>query len=192
MEFRSPVTRRLLLAPAGLGDLAAMAPLHADERVWAHLPAGRHTDVEQTRRYLAACEQQWQRDELGYWVARLREQLGGLPEGSVAGIGGCAIPSGATWWNLYYRFVPEVQGQGLASEVCSIAIAAAQRVRPDYPVVASLLEHNRASKATAQRAGLTQVWSGPDIGDSDQEAVRLIYADRPLDDARLSALTHLT
>ncbi len=186
--LRAVATARLLLTPAGLGDLAAMAALHADERVWRHLPGGRHTDVEQTRACLVDREGQWQRDGLGYWVTRLRQPVRELDAGEIAGVGGCAVPSGATWWNLYYRLTPKVHGHGLATELCAIAIDAAQRVDADPPVVAFLLEHNSASKATAERAGLTLVWRGPDAANPDSTAVRLIYADRPLGDERLKAL----
>lgn len=191
-RLRCVVTARLLLSPAGLGDLEEMAALHADERVWQHLPSGRHTDVEQTHAYLRERERQWHRDRLSYWVARLREPVGGLDAGQTVGIGGCAIPAGATWWNLYYRLKPEVHGRGLASELCATAIDAAHETDSDRPVVAFLLEHNRASKATAERAGLTLAWRGPDAGNPDPNAVRLVYADRALDDSRLDALSHLT
>ena len=186
------VTSRLVLVPAGLDHLDEMAALHADERVWRHLPSGRHTDREQTREYLLERERQWQRDGLGYWVARLRQRVGDLAAGQTAGIGGCAIPAGSTWWNLYYRLKPEVHGHRLAAELCAMAIKAARRVDSTQPVIAFLLEHNRASKATAERAGLTLAWRGPDAGNPDPQAVRLIYADRALDDTRLQALKRIT
>ena len=56
LDLRTAVTDRLLLTPVGLGDLDAMAALHADERLRRHLPSGRHTDVEQTRAYLVVRE----------------------------------------------------------------------------------------------------------------------------------------
>jgi RimJ/RimL family protein N-acetyltransferase len=185
-------TQRLRLTAATLGDLEAMATLHADERVWRHFPTGRHRDVEQTRAFLVERERQWRHDGLGYWVARLREPVGELAAGTVVGIGGCAIPSNVTWWNLYYRLAPDAHGHGLGSELCAAAIRAARRTRPDLPVVAFLLEHNHASKATAERAGLDQVWRGPDTGNPNPGAVRLIYADRSLDEERLAALTRAT
>ncbi len=182
----------MLLTPAGPADLDAMAALHSDERVWRHLPSGRHTEVEQTRRYLVEREQQWNRDGLGYWIVTLRHAVGELAAGHIAGMGGCAVPPGATWWNLYYRLTPEVHRQGLATELCAAAIDAAHRTRRDRPVIAFLLENNAASMATAQRAGLRQVWRGPDAGNPDATAVRLIYADRELDRTRLAALTAMT
>ncbi|WP_200936574.1 hypothetical protein [Rhodococcus sp. Leaf278] len=46
--------------------------------------------------------------------------------------------------------------------------------------MAYLLEHNVASARVAQRAGLELITRGPDVGNPDAAAVRLVYADRPL------------
>ena len=192
VHTRFETTARLELTPATCADLAPIAALHADERVWRHLPSGRHTSLEQTRMYLRERERQWSADGLGYWTARLRVSVGGLSAGAVAGIGGCAVPARATWWNLYYRLTPEVHRQGLATELCRAAIGAAHRANESLPVIAFLVEHNNASKATAERAGLSLTWRGPDPGNPDPTAVRLIYSDRPLDDQRLHALTGIT
>ena len=47
---------------------------------------------------------------------------------------------------------------------------------------------NPASRITAERLGLALVWRGPDTGNPDPAAVRLIYADRPIDDGQLTLL----
>jgi RimJ/RimL family protein N-acetyltransferase len=65
-------------------------------------------------------------------------------------------------WNLYYRFSPAAQGHGFAAEMVKAACDAAADLRPDLPLVASVLAHNRSSQATALRAGLEQVWRGPE------------------------------
>ena len=179
-------TARLFLTPVRMAELDEVAALHADERVWTHLPQGRHPSVDHTRTKIDAMEHQWSRDGLGYWVARLRQPLAGLSIGDFVGIGGCAIESDARWWNLYYRFRPESQGNGLAAELCQAALLAARSVNAERPVVARLVEHNRASKATAERAGLRLQWRGPDSDGSD--AVRLVYADRSLDAELLGAI----
>lgn len=62
-------------------------------------------------------------------------------------------------------------------------------MRADLPVTAYLLEHNVGSRRAAERAGLTLVWRGPDAGNPDPAAVRLVYADRDLDPATVQALT---
>lgn len=192
LDFEAIETTRLVLRPASRGDLDAMARLHGDPRVWTHMPSGRHVNIEQTRAYLIERELQWQRDGLSYWVAELRVPVGDLDAGDIAGIGGCAVPPGATWWNLYYRLRAEVHGHGLASEVCQTALNAARAVDPDRTIIAFLLEHNSASKRTAEHAGLSLAWRGRDAGNPDPGAVRLIYADRPLSAQQLHALTKIT
>jgi hypothetical protein len=55
--------------------------------------------------------------------------------------------------------------------------------------VAYLLEHNERSRGRAEKAGLSLVWRGPDAGNPDPAAVRLVFADRDLDDALLARIT---
>ena len=45
------------------------------------------------------------------------------------------------------------------------------------------------SRGRAERAGLTLVWRGPDAGNPDPAAVRLVYADRPVSDDLLARIT---
>ena len=133
----------------------------------------------------------WERDGLGYWTARLRADLPGtsLRAGDVIGTGGCALRVGTSWWNLYYRLTPAAWGRGLAAELVDAALEAAHAVAPDRPVVAYLLEHNVQSRGRAERAGLTLVWRGPDAGNPDAAAVRLVYADRPASNDLLARIT---
>jgi hypothetical protein len=69
------------------------------------------------------------------------------------------------------------------------AMDAARAVDPDRPVVACLLEHNVESRVRAERAGLTLIWRGPDAGNPDPAAIRLVYADRDLPDDVLARVT---
>ncbi|MFE6970637.1 GNAT family N-acetyltransferase [Isoptericola sp. NPDC057653] len=174
-------TDRLDLAPVTLADLDALHDLHADPRVWVHYPVGRHTSREQTAGQVEGFAADWERDGIGYWTVRRRD------DGTFVGIGGVRLrPTGAL--NLYYRLSPEQQGHGFAVELARAALDLAAERRPDVPVVAFLLEHNAASRATAERAGLRLVWRGPDAGNPDPGAVRLVLADRDLDDAVLAAV----
>ncbi|HEY1701888.1 MAG TPA: hypothetical protein VGG75_19450 [Trebonia sp.] len=68
-------------------------------------------------------------------------------------------------------------------------MAAARSARPELPVAALLLEHNRASAAVAERAGLDLIWRGPDACNPDPAAIRLVYADRPIDSDTIAKLT---
>jgi RimJ/RimL family protein N-acetyltransferase len=82
------------------------------------------------------------------------------------------------WWNLYYRFAGSVHGRGYATEMALRAIEAARDVEPARPVVAYLLEHNTASRRTAERLGMRLAWRGPDRPNPDPDAIRLVYVDR--------------
>jgi RimJ/RimL family protein N-acetyltransferase len=163
-------TDRLDLAAIDMTDLRDLYELNSDPRVWTHFPSGVHTSREQTLAHIAVESAGWECAGLGYWTARLRD-------GRFAGVGGCSLKKDRVW-NLYYRFRPELQGQGLATELVGAAYAAAHAVRPEVPVVAMLLEHNAASKALAEKSGLRLVWRGPDLGNPDPDATRLVYADR--------------
>src|SRR5690606_14691278 len=132
----------LELKTVSFADLAKLHTLHADPRVWEHLPSGVHATEQQTRAGLEAYIADWDRDGLGYWTARRRD------DGELVGIGGVRLrPTGT--WNLYYRLAPEQQGQGFARELVQAASEAAATVDPDAPLVAYLLEHNDASRRTA-------------------------------------------
>jgi RimJ/RimL family protein N-acetyltransferase len=168
--LRQVRTGRLDLRAVAMSDLDLIYGLSSDPRVWTHLPSGVHTSREQTGVQLARQAAAWDSGELAQWTARLHD-------GTFAGIGGCSINAGAAW-NLYYRLVPEVQGRGLATELVQASQAAARQVRPDLPVTALLLEHNHASKAVAEKSGLQLIWRGPDVGNPDPDAIRLVYADR--------------
>lgn len=182
-QLRCTTTDRLDLTAVTHEDLDDLYALHSDPRVWQHFPQGLHKDREQTARDVADYIEGWDRDGLAYWVARRRD------DGAFVGIGGVRLTAGGRAWNTYYRLRPEQQGQGFATELAKAGHTAAAQVGPEIPVFAFLLEHNLASKATAERLGLSLVWRGPDSGNADPAAVRLIYADRPLSAETLRAMT---
>ena len=183
MEFRHITTARLRLDAVVPDDLDEHVALMSDPDVWTHLPSGRHTSPERTAEAIEHSVAHWERDGLGYWTARLLVDLAGTPlrAGDVVGTGGCALREGTSWWNLYYRLTPAAWGHGLAAELVTTALDAARTVDRSRPVIASLLEHNVQSRVRAERAGLSLVWRGPDAGNPDPAAVRLVYADRPID-----------
>jgi RimJ/RimL family protein N-acetyltransferase len=197
VDLRHARTARLRLDAVAPADLDEHHALLSDPGSWAHLPSGRHTSREQTAAGIEAATRQWAAGGLGYWTARLREDLpadrvpAGLRPGDMVGTGGCAVRAGTTWWNLYYRLARPAWGLGLAAELVTAALDAARRVDPDRPVIAYLLEHNVESRGRAERSGLTQVWRGPDAGNPDPDAVRLVYADRPLPPDVLAQATRL-
>jgi RimJ/RimL family protein N-acetyltransferase len=165
-------TARLWLDLPTEADVDDLHAIHADPESWRHFPVGRHTSRAQSAEMVTQSERQFARQGLGYWSVRDR------PDGPVIGRGGCTIPTGRPWWNLYYRFATSVHGRGYASEMGERALEAARDVEPDRPVVAYLLEHNLASRRTAERLGMRLAWRGPDRPNPDPDAIRLVYVDR--------------
>ena len=137
-----------------------------------HFPSGVHTDRDETADAVASYVDDWRNAGLGYWTIRT------APDGPVIGCGGCRIVADQARWNLYYRFTPESQGNGYATELARAAIEAANQVAPELPVVAYMLQHNVASWRVAERIGMHHLWTGPDAGNPDPNAIRLVYADR--------------
>ena len=182
-DWRHTRTERLLLDLAVEADIDDLHAIHADPDSWRHFPSGRHLDRATTAAMVTAGERQLAAHGLGYWSAREASAGTGGP---VVGRGGCAVPVddegvAMPWWNLYYRFAGAVQGRGYARELGRHAIEAAHRVDPARPVMAYLLEHNTASRRTAEAIGLQLVWRGPDQGNPDPDAVRLVFLDREPD-----------
>ena len=176
--IQATLTERLTLSRPTDRDLPELHALHADPEVWRHLPSARHTEPSQTRelvdRYLAG----WEVNGVDVWVAR------DTATGALVGMGGPSLRGGLAW-NIYYRLAPSAWGRGYAQEIVAAARQAVSATGRDLPLVASLLEHNEGSRRAAQRAGLELVWRGPDEGNPDPDAVRLLFADRPLSEDAL-------
>ena len=185
LPLTNPTTDRLVLTVPQEGDLAELHRLYADPQVWRADPISRHTTRDQTAGMIDRWRATWRRDGLGIWVARRVEPAA---QGQLVGIGGCFIRHGVAW-NLGFRLSPNCWGQGYAQEIIRAAIGAAGEVRADLPLTAYLLEGNTRSQRTTERAGLRLVWRGPDAGNPDPRAVRLLYADRDLPPALLKTLT---
>jgi RimJ/RimL family protein N-acetyltransferase len=189
-DWRHARTERLRLDEPVEDDAEALLAIHADPASWRHLPSGVVTDPAAGRTMVGASRRRFARDALAYWSVRDRDA------GPVVGRGGCAVPdealdadvTGRGWWNLYYRFDQRVVGRGYATEMGAAALEAAHDVAPERPVLAYLLEHNVGSRRTAEKLGLRLVWRGPDDGNPDATATRLVFLDRDPDDALVSAL----
>lgn len=166
-------SERLVLDHVHADDIDAWHAIHADAAVWTHFPSGRHTARDDTARQVESCIADWRRDGLGYWSIRTEQ------DGPIIGCGGCRAVPDRGRWNLYYRFSPDAQGHGYATELAHAAVEAANDVDATLPVVAYMLERNPASWRVAERIGLIRVWEGPDEGNPDPTAVSYAYADRP-------------
>lgn len=179
-DWRHARTARLRLDEPVDGDADALFEIHGDPDSWRHVPQGRHLERARTERMVADALAQWETDGLGYWTARHDDR--------VVGRAGCGVPRGLGWWNLAYRFATATHGTGLGAEAATLAIEAAHDVAPERPVLAYLLEHNVASRRTVEKLGLRLAWRGPDAGNEDPGAVRLVYLDREPDDVLVAAL----
>ena len=171
-DWRHASTARLWLDLPTDADVDGLFAIHSDPDSWRHFPVGRHTSRQQAVEMVTQSEKQFAQHGLGYWS--VRDQ----PGGPVVGRAGCTIPTGRMWWNLYYRFDASVHGRGYATEAALRALDAAHDVQPDRPVLAYLLEHNNASRRTAERLGMQLAWRGPDRPNPDPGAIRLVYVDR--------------
>lgn len=150
-------TERLDLRSPRRDDLPELHAIYSDPRVWEHYPSLRHTDVRTSEAMLMRWIDAWRRDGLGPWIVRRRDTA------TVVGQGGCDV-RGGVYWNLGYRFAPDAQGSGFATEVARAAVESARVSNPDLPIVALLLEHNAASRRVAEKVGLTLRYRGPDVG----------------------------
>lgn len=171
---------RLVLRVPERVDLERLFDLYSDPRVWGPDPLSRHEEPAQTERMIGNWRAAWDRDGLGMWTAWDGDEF--------VGIGGCFVRHGVAW-NLGFRLRPPCWGRGYARELSTAAILAARRRRVELPVTAYLLEGNERSLRAVERTGLRRIWRGPDAGNPDATAIRLLYSDRPLAPAVLAALT---
>lgn len=142
-DLRHLATERFRLDVPTLGDLDELHAIYSDPRMWSHDPAHRQTE-DATLTMLARWIDSWQTDGLAPWIVRAPE------DDRVLGNAGCWLRQ-RRWWNLGYGLAPDRQGHGLAAEAIGRALAAAVEVRPEAPVVARILERNRASERVAQK-----------------------------------------
>lgn len=170
----------LLLDVPTPDDLESLHRIYSDPRVWTHFPSGCHADPASTAEMIQNWVDGWERDGLSHWLVSDAES------GALLGHVGCDVRRGA-FWNLGYRLAPEAQGRGIATRVGKAAADRAVEVYPTLPVIAYLLEHNRASARVAEKLGLTLKYRAHDAGNPDPEAIRLIYADRDLRREELDA-----
>ena len=179
-ELHASPAERLVLRMPEQADLERLFGLYSDPRVWGPDPLTRHEDPAQTERMIGRWRTAWDRDGLGMWTAWDGDEF--------VGIGGCFVRYGVAW-NLGFRLRPACWGRGYAQEISTAAIFAARQRRVELPITAYLLEGNGRSLRAVERTGLSCIWRGPDAGNPDAAAIRLLYSDQPLPPTVLRALT---
>lgn len=169
---------RLALHRPAADDVPELFALYSDPRVWAGDPLLRHRGPASTGAAVERWREGWRRHGLGLWVARAAS---GPEQGRLVGVGGCNLP-GEEAWNLAFTLHPECWGRGLAQELAAAGTARARALRPHLPVTAAVAARNERSLRAVERAGLAQVWRGPDAKDPDPAAELVLCADRALTD----------
>lgn len=142
-------TERLRLRAMTIADTARVVELFTDPRVNRHSPTGAPTAAESRTRVRESVTA-WERDGIGHWIVE--------HEGRFAGVAGVRpiVLAGATYWNVFYRFVPETWGRGIASEAVRAGLEAARVHVPGRRFAARTRPTNEAAIRLAEAVGLTR------------------------------------
>ena len=165
------------LRPLVDDDVDAVHAVFSDPRTWTHLPDGCFERVEQSRALVREAVAAWRAEGLGPWAVLVADE--------VVGVGG--VTPMTRWWNLGFRLSPTVWGHGLATWVVDVALGAAHRTHPGWPVVARSLSTNPVSGRVSENAGLALAHVEPWPDGID----RRVHADRPLETDLLRAIVAL-
>jgi RimJ/RimL family protein N-acetyltransferase len=146
VSIESFETRRLRAERLRERDFEEMARLHVDERVMATL-GGVRSETE-TRRWLDAHLEHWERHGFGFWAFRDRE------DGTFVGRGGLRPYEldGVDEVELGYTVVFERWSQGFATEIARAAVSAAEGLGL-RSLIALTLSDNAASRRVMEKAG---------------------------------------
>ncbi len=163
-------TERLQLrTPRALGDRDVMYALHADPVANRFSPKGPLSSPEAADALLQCWLAHWQTHGFGHWAIALREQ----PE-KVIGFGGLMNRQvgGAEGLYLYFRFMPQYWGLGLASEMALAVLAQAFEQLGVSSVQAVVMAPNTPSRKTLERIGMLLKSS---LADVPGQAPSLVY-----------------
>lgn len=165
----SQETARLALRPPLVSDLEAMFELHADPVANRFSPSGPLNSREASQALLQCWLNHWQSQGFGYWAIAGRDR----PE-DLIGFGGVMRRSvgGVTGLYLYFRFIPQYWGQGLASEMSLAALELAFERLHEPNVLAVVLPANTPSRKTLERIGMLLKSS---LADVPGQAPSLVY-----------------
>ena len=142
-------TERLRLRRPTAEDVPALVAIHTDPRVYRHSPDGTPSPAK-ARRMAAGFIDTWERHGIGFWIV----EHDGTAVGAV-GVKPTRL-AGRDCWNLYFRLVPEVWGQGLATEAAQEAIVVATELRAGWPVLVATRPGNDNTVGLAGKLGLTR------------------------------------
>ncbi|MCW1249117.1 GNAT family N-acetyltransferase [Acaricomes phytoseiuli] len=150
-EWSALYTARLLFRRPVSSDLEVALEIHTDPATNLHHPRPELTDAEHSAERFEEMLQHWSDHGFGVWVVAEREN-----PARVIGFTGVSHRTvhGRAALNLYYRYRPDVWGQGYAAEGARLAVARAQSLLAPLPVIAHTVASNIGSQKTALKAGL--------------------------------------
>ncbi|MEP9364120.1 GNAT family N-acetyltransferase [Nocardioides sp. CN2-186] len=143
-------TERLRLTRPVATDAAGVLAILGDPRTVEHNPSDRLEDLAAATALVARWVDHWDEHGFGYWCVRAS---GADHVIGYSGVKRMTI-HGRPVLNLVYRFVPEVWGQGLATEAASAVVSATVDELPAETIVARVRPDNHASRTVALKAGL--------------------------------------
>ncbi|MBF9035669.1 GNAT family N-acetyltransferase [Rhodobacterales bacterium HKCCE2091] len=151
-------TLRLNCRPVLRADAGFYADLFGRAETVAHRPDPTPVSADDAREMLDRDLVHWQRHGHGRWALS--------HAGEVIGLGGLTVKDGFEGINLSYHLLPEMWGQGLASEFVRAAIDYARDDLSAGSVYGLVRPSNIASirvmeKAGFRDAGLTRYHGGP-------------------------------
>ena len=155
------LTQRLILKRPTEADVDAIFELHSDPRTNMHNPAGPMQTRAAAAELLKTWDASWCEDGYGYWTVFLLNE-----SETVIGFGGVMKKQiGPELFdnNLYFRFRPEVWGQGYAGEMVRAALAHTFDEMGQERVFGSTRVSNTASRKTLERAGLELTGTVDDV-----------------------------
>lgn len=132
-------------------DLDFLFQLYADPRTAALSPVLAFGSLDDTQQMLNEWIKHWQAHDFGPWMIALRDSPGQL-----IGCGGVSMRdfAGECLPNLWYRFTPEVWGNGYATEFASAAISNCRELHRFKELQALVLAKNVASIRVLEKLGL--------------------------------------
>lgn len=143
-------TERLRLTRPIATDSAGVFAILRDRRTVEHNPSERLEEPDEAAELMTRWARHWEEHGFGYWCVR---RLGSSHIIGYAGVKWMSM-NGRNVLNLVYRFVPEVWGQGLATEAAVAVVSRAMNDMPAETIVARVRPDNRSSQNVALKAGL--------------------------------------
>lgn len=127
----------------------------ADPRMQAWL-GGVVRDEDETRAGIARCDEQWERNGIGWWCLFARD------DGRFVGRGGVRWMEfdGTLEHELAWSVVPEEQGRGFATEMAREFVRIAFDERGADSVLALTQPHNVASRRVMEKLGMVHERDG--------------------------------